>query len=182
MHAPTSVRERTLLNGLERAEGLRDEGAGRDVVLLIDAPPTGDLSLEVVRRQIGMRSKGSITLLVFELLLPNTGYARAAVDDTGWDAQIVFDRQLAKDGTYPAVDAPGSWSRLLEDGRTSAEHVAIAREVRDLLASDSGTRAQRAVQFQSQPFFVAEPWTARPGAFVPIVRQYKRADTTAKFE
>jgi RNA polymerase sigma factor (sigma-70 family) len=168
MDGPASNRERTLLNGLERAEALRDEGAGRDVLLLVDAPPTGDLPLEVVRSRIGVQSKGSITLLVFELLLPNTGYARVAVEDTGWDAQIVFDRQLAKRGIYPAVDALGSWSRLLEDGRASAEHAAIAREVRDLLATESGTRAQRAVQFQSQPFFVAEPWTARPGTFVPI--------------
>jgi F-type H+/Na+-transporting ATPase subunit beta len=30
------------------------------------------------------------------------------------------------------------------------------------------TRVERATWFQSQPFFVAEPWTARPGAYVPL--------------
>ena len=168
MDAPASERERTLLQGLDRAEALRDEGHGRDVLLLIDAPPTGDLPLATLRSRIGIQPKGSITLLVFELLLPNTGYARATAENTAWDAQIVFDRQLAKRGLYPAVDALGSWSRLVEDGRVSAEHAAVAREVRHLLVSASATRKERAVQFQSQPFFVAEPWTARPGAFVPI--------------
>jgi F-type H+-transporting ATPase subunit beta len=42
--------------------------------------------------------------------------------------------------------------------------------VRTLLASGGSAelRAERTRQFQSQPFFVAEPWTARPGAFVGL--------------
>jgi F0F1-type ATP synthase beta subunit len=43
--------------------------------------------------------------------------------------------------------------------------------LRDLLqnAGDvNSIRAQRAFEFQSQPFYVGEPWTARPGAFVPL--------------
>jgi F-type H+/Na+-transporting ATPase subunit beta len=170
MQTSAQRREQTLLRGLERAEALRDEGPGRDVLLLVDAPPTGDLPLEAVRRRIGVRGKGSITLLAFDLLLPNTKYARAAVDDAEWDVQIVFDRNLARRTIYPAVDTVASWSRLLEDGRVSTAHVEIAREVRNLVAQGeaAATRTARIIQFQSQPFFVAEPWTARPGAFVAL--------------
>jgi RNA polymerase sigma factor (sigma-70 family) len=168
MNDPAHARERTLVHGLQRAEALRDDGSGRDVLLIVDAPPTGELPLEAVRPRIGLCDKGSITLLVFDLLLPNTDDVRAPVDDADWDVQIFFNRGLAKGTIYPAVDGLTSWSRLLEDGRVSAEHAEVARAVRNLIASgDAGsTRAERAIQFQSQPFFVAEPWTARPAAFV----------------
>jgi F-type H+-transporting ATPase subunit beta len=170
MQASASEREQTVLQGLQRAELLRDAAGGRDVLLLVDAPPTGELPLELVRERIGAHGKGSVTLLVFDLLLPNTGYARAAVDEAEWDVQLVFDRGLAKRGIYPAVDVVQSWSRLLEDGRAAAEHAATAREVRALMnAGDAGSvRAEQARHFQSQPFFVAEPWTARPGAFIAL--------------
>jgi F-type H+/Na+-transporting ATPase subunit beta len=139
-------------------------------LLLVDAPPEGELPLAILRDRTGARKNGSITLLVFDLLLPNTGYARAPVDDADWDVQLVFDRGLAKRGVYPAIDPVASRSRLLDDGRLPPEHAASAREVRDLLRNASDTnsrRAQRVIEFQSQPFYVAEPWTARPGTFVP---------------
>ena len=110
-------------------------------------------------------------MLVFDLLLPNTGDVRGAVDDAEWDVQLDFDRELARRSIFPAVDIRQSWSRLLTDGRVSPDHAAVAAEVRTLLdAGDSlAVRAERATQFQSQPFFVAEPWTARPtGAYVPV--------------
>ena len=116
-HIDPAQREETLRRGLERAEALRDEGAGRDVLLLVDAPPYGDLPLAATREGIGVHGKGSITLLVFDLLLPNTAYARPPVDDTEWDVQIVFDRGLAKRNIYPAIDTLRSWSRLLTDIR-----------------------------------------------------------------
>jgi F-type H+-transporting ATPase subunit beta len=164
-------RSDTLRRAVERAEALREENGGRDVLLLVDAPPEGELPVGVLRDRMGVRGKGSITLLVFDLLLPNTGYARAPVDDAEWDVQLVFDRALARRGVYPAVDAVASRSRLLVDGRVPPEHAATARDVRDLLTGASAStriRAQRAIEFLSQPFYVAEPWTARPGAFVPI--------------
>jgi RNA polymerase sigma-70 factor, ECF subfamily len=121
-------------------------------------------------RRLGrMRKNGSITLLVFDLLLPNTGYARAAVDDAEWDVQLVFDRVRARRGVYPAVDPVASRSRLLVDERIPPEHAATARELRDLLSTTNdptNIRALQAIEFQSQPFYVAEPWTARLGAFV----------------
>jgi F-type H+/Na+-transporting ATPase subunit beta len=170
-HMDATGRIDTLQRAVERAEALREENGGRDVLLLVDAPPEGELPLANLRDRVGVHGKGSITLLAFDLLLPNTGYARAPVDDAEWDVQLVFDRALAKRGVYPAVDPVASRSRLLDDGRVPPEHAAIARDVRELLrnASDAHSiRAQRVIEFQSQPFYVAEPWTARPGAFVPV--------------
>jgi RNA polymerase sigma factor (sigma-70 family) len=170
MDSAADERERTLLEGVERAEALRDEGSGRDILLLVDAPPTGELPIEAVRPHLGRREAGSITLLVFDLLLPNTGYLRGAVNDAEWDVQLDFDRELARRTIFPAIDATQSWSRLLADGRVSPEHASVAAEVRALLRAGDTlvTRAERATQFQSQPFFVAEPWTAHPGAYVPL--------------
>lgn len=170
-HMDEAGRSDTLLRAVERAEALREQNGGRDVLLLVDAPPDGELPLAMLWDRLGMRGGGSITLLVFDLLLPNTGYARAPVDDAEWDVQLVFDRDLARRGLYPAVDPVASWSRLLADGRVSPEHTDSARDVRELMRGASAStsiRAQRAIEFQSQPFYVAEPWTARPGAFVPI--------------
>jgi F-type H+-transporting ATPase subunit beta len=93
------------------------------------------------------------------------------VDEAEWDVQLVFDRGVAKRGVYPAIDPVASRSQLVENGRVPPEHAATARAVRDLLRNPEeadSTRAQRAIEFQSQPFYVAEPWTARPGAFVPV--------------
>jgi F-type H+/Na+-transporting ATPase subunit beta len=170
-HMDGSGRSDTLRRAIERAEALREEDGGRDVLLLVDAPPAGELPLAIVTDRMSVPGKGSITLLAFDLLLPNTGYARAPVDDAEWDVQLVFDRGLAQRGVYPAIDPVASRSRLLDDGRVPPEHAAIAGDVRDLLhnASDANSiRAERVIEFQSQPFYVAEPWTARPGTFVPI--------------
>src|SRR5205807_1259435 len=84
-----------------------------------------------------------------------------------WDARLLFDRTIAKAGIFPAVDPLLSWSRLLDNGSVSDEHRRVLLRVRDKLAA-GGPAAERLRWFQSQPFFVAEPWTARDGVSVPL--------------
>jgi F-type H+-transporting ATPase subunit beta len=171
MRASARGREAALLEGLQLAESLRDEPAGgRDVLLLVDAPPTGELPLAAVRPRIGVRSGGgSITLLAFDLLLPNTEYARGPIEADAWDTRLVFDRGQAKRGIYPALDALESSSALLCDGRVREAHARVADDVRGALRGSSNSEViDRLQHYQSQPFFVAEPWTARPGEFVPL--------------
>jgi F0F1-type ATP synthase beta subunit len=170
MDSSAAERERAVLEGVERAETLRHAGSGRDVLLLIDAPPTGALPLEAVRPRIGRREGGSITLLVFDLLLPNTNYSRGALHDNEWDVQPDFDRALARRSIFRAIDVRRSQSRMLTDRRLTSEHVDVATEVRGLLDSQQSlaSRAEQATRFQSQPFFVAEPWAAGPGAYVTL--------------
>ncbi len=102
-----------------------------------------------------------------------------------FDAVVVFSRDLAKAGAYPAVDTLRSGSRLLAPEVVGEEHCRVAREVRSLLwrAAEIESRvfererlteeeqlvvarARRARSFLSQPLFVAEPFTGRPGESV----------------
>ena len=94
------------------------------------------------------------------------------------DAIVRLSRDLAQLGIYPTVDAILSSGRPLVD----PEHALVAGRVRDLLvaaAADGGPRvppagapdlvkrrARKLWFFFAQPFFVAEPYTRRPGVFV----------------
>ena len=113
------------------------------------------------------------------------------------DATTVLSRQISELGIYPAVDPLESTSRILDPNIVGIEHYQVARSVqqtlqrykdlRDIIAilgmdelSDEDkmvvNRARKVQRFLSQPFFVAEPFTGRPGKFV------KRADTVKAFK
>jgi len=99
------------------------------------------------------------------------------------DAVIRLSYRLARAGIYPTIDVLTSRSRLLEAGLVDQEHVEIAARVRTLRAAAAGDgpdavvppasvveiekrRARKLWLFFAQPFFVAEPYTKRPGVFV----------------
>lgn len=107
------------------------------------------------------------------------------------DGQIVFNRELARQNLWPAIDRLLSNSRLLESSTVSSEHSQVARQVRSLLQraqelqgqQDLSPEDQSAVkraasvqQFFTQPFFVAEPFTEIPAEYVNI------ADTIKDFK
>jgi F-type H+-transporting ATPase subunit beta len=117
----------------------------------------------------------------FDLSLPNTGASTGPIEPRDWDARIVFDVGAARRGLYPAIDPLSSSSDLLADGRLGADHARLVREVQDLLLPGRdvaarreddhaalSARAQRIEHFLTQPFFVAEPWSARPGEMVSL--------------
>ena len=96
------------------------------------------------------------------------------------DASVFMARQLVEAGIYPAVDPRRSWSRLLDPAFVGSDHWEVAQGVLEALgqvdaAGAIGARARRIRNFLSQPFFVAESYTKRPGAFVP------RLETIAAF-
>jgi RNA polymerase sigma factor (sigma-70 family) len=175
---PTERREQALLTGWNVAEALRDDG--RDVLLIVDVPPAGLPELESLRaRHLAAVGPGSITLLVFDLVLPNTGFESPATATGDWDAYITFDLELARRGLFPAIDPLASTSRLLRDGIVHPQHARVAAQVRAMLEWSRAehaaaplapealsTRARRLEHYQTQPFFVAEPWTALPGESV----------------
>jgi F-type H+-transporting ATPase subunit beta len=97
------------------------------------------------------------------------------------DTVIHLAREMILHKNYPGVDVRTTRARLLDENRIVAEDVAIARRVRDAIAwrraamdnPDAGTpdpvrmeRARKLQSFFSQPFFVAEPYTKRPGSYV----------------
>jgi F-type H+/Na+-transporting ATPase subunit beta len=112
------------------------------------------------------------------------------------DATTVLSRQISELGIYPAVDPLDSTSRILDPRVVGEEHYRVARSVQkvlqrykdltDIIAilgmdelSDEDKvivqRARKIQKFLSQPFFVAETFTNRPGRFV------KLADTIEGF-
>ena len=97
------------------------------------------------------------------------------------DSLIVLARDMIVRKSCPGVDVRTTRARLLDDARLPADVVSIAREVREAIAwrqaamdnADAGTpdpvrmeRARKLQLFFSQPFFVAEPYTKRPGSYV----------------
>ncbi|CAA9561538.1 MAG: ATP synthase beta chain [uncultured Thermomicrobiales bacterium] len=96
------------------------------------------------------------------------------------DAVIALSRELGAQGLYPAIDPLRSNSTLLDPDVVGEKHVQVASEGRDLLeraahvSADDETaggtsvrvRAGRVRRFLTQPFYVAEAFTNRPGVFV----------------
>ena len=96
------------------------------------------------------------------------------------DTLIHLSRQMILRKNYPGVDVMTTRSRLLDDALIGQEEVAIAQSARDAigsrrLAEEDPTvsadpialeRAKKVQAFFSQPFFVAEPYTKRPGSHV----------------
>jgi RNA polymerase sigma factor (sigma-70 family) len=91
---------------------------------------------------------------------------------------LILSRRLAEQGIWPCVDPlrsfsrvlPSSWSGIAEDARTLIrryfELQYSAEEASHRLTDNEWTtvrRARLAIRFLSQPFFVAEPFTKRPG-------------------
>lgn len=105
------------------------------------------------------------------------------------DATVVLSRQIVELGIFPAVDPLASNSRQLEPSVVGQEHYNVARsvqstlqrykELRDIIsilgmdelsAEDklAVNRARKIQRFLSQPFFVAEIFSGKPGKYVPL--------------
>ena len=116
---------------------------------------------------------------------------------THLDSTVVLSRGLSELGLYPAVDPLDSSSIILDPKVVGEEHYAVARgvqkvlqrykDLQDIIAvlgmeelSDEDkltvSRARKVQRFLSQPFFVGEVFTGRPGKYV------KLADTIRGFQ
>ena len=152
--------------------------------------PTLGTEMGALQERITSTKKGSITS-VQAIYVPAddlTDPAPAAAFGH-LDATTVLDRAISEKGIYPAVDPLGSTSRILDPKIVGEEHYAVARGVQkilqrykdlqdiiailgmDELSEDDKLivqRARRIEQFLSQPFFVAEAFTGRPGKYVKL--------------
>ncbi len=105
------------------------------------------------------------------------------------DASTVLSRQIASLGIYPACDPLESSSRALDPNIIGEEHYNIAKQVLEtlqkykdlqdiiaILGMDELTeedkltvnRARKIQKFLSQPFFVAEQFLGKKGAYVKL--------------
>jgi F-type H+-transporting ATPase subunit beta len=179
--------------------------AGMEVSALLGRMPSAvgyqpTLATEVgeLEERITSTKKGSITSFQ-AVYVPADDYTDPGVATTfgHLDAVIALERSIADQGLYPAVDPLASTSRILTPEVVGDEHHFVAREVQrvlqrykdlqDVIAilgieelSDEDklmvARARRIQRFLSQPMFVSEVFTGRPGRYVPIketVRGFK---------
>jgi RNA polymerase sigma factor (sigma-70 family) len=102
------------------------------------------------------------------------------------DTVVHVSRARVSAKIYPGVDVLTSRSRLLETKAVGNDHAAIAEAVRQALsmfwAPDGRSeaadklmleRARKLQYFFAQPFFVAEPYTKRPGTTVSLAESLR---------
>jgi F-type H+-transporting ATPase subunit beta len=179
--------------------------AGAEVSALLGRMPSAvgyqpNLATEMagLQERITSTKKGSITSLQ-AIFVPADDYTDPAPATTfaHLDSSIRLERYLTELGIYPSVDPLTSTSRVLDPNIVGQEHYEVARETQRVLQSYRDlqdiiailgidelseeqkvtvARARRLQRFMSQPMFVAEVFTGRPGRYVAI------KDTVASFK
>jgi F-type H+/Na+-transporting ATPase subunit beta len=160
--------------------------------------PTLASDMGAIEERITSTRKGSITS-VQAVYVPADDYTDPAVATTfaHLDATTALSRPISELGIYPAVDPLASSSRILDPQVIGEEHYRVTRgvqetlqryrDLQDIIAilgieelSEEDkivvARARRIQRFFSQPFFVAEQFTGRPGKYV------KLSETIASFK
>ena len=152
--------------------------------------PTLATEMGQLQERITSTKRGSITS-VQAIYVPADDLTDPAPANTfaHLDATTTLSRAISEKGIYPAVDPLDSTSRILQPGTVSDEHYQVATEVQQILQryrdlqdiiailgmdelSDEDKvvvqRARKIERFLSQPFFVAEAFTGRPGKYVKL--------------
>ncbi|MBM3935193.1 MAG: F0F1 ATP synthase subunit beta [SAR202 cluster bacterium] len=152
--------------------------------------PTLGTEMGALQERITSSKSGSITSFQ-AIYVPADDYTDPGIVTTfgHLDAVISLDRAISEQGLYPAVDPLASNSRIMEASVVGQEHYDVARgvqkvlqryrELQDIIAilgieelseEDKATvaRARKIQRFLTQPFFVAEQFTGRPGRYVPV--------------
>lgn len=171
--------------------------AGSEVSTLLGRMPSAvgyqpNLSSQVgeLQERIASTKSGSITSIQ-AIYVPADDYTDPAPASlfAHLDASVALSRQIAELGIYPAVDPLSSSSRILDPAVIGREHYELSNQVRKILQKYKElkdiiailgidelseedrkivNRARKIQKFLSQPFFVAETFTARPGKFVKL--------------
>jgi F-type H+/Na+-transporting ATPase subunit beta len=150
--------------------------------------PTLATEMGALQERITSTKKGAITSLQ-AIFVPADDYTDPAPATTfgHLDSTVRLERSIVELGIYPAVDPLTSTSTVLDPRVVGDEHFQVAREVQrtlqrykdlqDIIAilgmdelseEDKVTvaRARRLQRYMSQPFFVGEKFTGRPGKYV----------------
>lgn len=171
--------------------------AGSEVSTLLGRMPSAvgyqpNLSSEVgaLQERITSTKAGSITS-VQAIYVPADDYTDPAPASlfSHLDAVVALSRQIAELGLYPAVDPLSSSSRILDASVLGKEHYNLANQVKKILQRYKDlqdiiailgidelseedrlivNRARKIQKFLSQPFFVAETFTGKPGKLVKL--------------
>ncbi|MBA4495961.1 F0F1 ATP synthase subunit beta [Paenactinomyces guangxiensis] len=160
--------------------------------------PTLATEMGQLQERITSTKTGSVTSIQ-AIYVPADDYTdpAPATAFTHLDATTNLERRLTQKGIFPAVDPLASTSRILSPAVLGEEHYQVARgvqqllqryqELQDIIAilgmdelseedKQLVARARKVERFLSQPMHVAEPFTGRPGVYVPVketVRSFK---------
>lgn len=160
--------------------------------------PTLAEEMSALQERITSTKKGSVTSMQ-AVYVPADDYSDPAPVATfaHLDASITLERALAEQALYPAVDPLSSSSYALDPSIVGEDHYNVAKRVlqvlqrykdlQDIIAilgmeelseEDKITvsRARKIQRFLTQPMFVAQVFTGKPGKYVSIedtVRGFK---------
>ncbi len=152
--------------------------------------PTLATEMGMMQERITSTKQGSITSFQ-AVYVPADDYTDPGVVATfgHLDATIALERSLAEQALFPAVDPLASSSRILDPLVVGDEHYRVAREVQRILQKYKDlqdvisilgmeelsedekltvARARKIQRFLTQPFYVSEVFTGRPGKYVPV--------------
>ena len=152
--------------------------------------PTLATDMGALEERITSTKRGSITSFQ-AIYVPADDYTDPGIVTTfgHLDAVISLDRALVEQALYPAVDPLSSFSRVLDPLLVGQDHYNAARgvqavlqrykDLQDIIAilgveelSEEDKiavgRARRIQRFLTQPMFVAEVFTGKPGRYVSI--------------
>ena len=156
--------------------------------------PTLQTEMGALQERITSTKNGSITS-VQAVYVPADDLTDPAPATTfaHLDATTVLSRAIVEQGIYPAVDPLESTSRILDPRIVGEEHYQVARGVQEILQRYKElqdiiailgmdelseeekvlvARARKVQRFLSQPFFVAEQFTGKPGQYVSLSDTY----------
>lgn len=157
--------------------------------------PTLATEIGMIQERITSTKAGSITAIQ-AVYVPADDYTDPAPASIfpHLDAATALSRQIAELGIYPAVDPLASSSRILDPMIVGEEHYQVAMKVKKILQRYKDlrdiimilgieelaeedklivNRARKIQKFFSQPFFVAEAFTQKPGKYVPLKETVK---------
>ena len=151
--------------------------------------PTLAADLAALEERITATRHGDMVSLQ-AVYVPADDYSDPAIVHTFWhlDSALVLSRDIAAEGLYPALDPLASWSKALDPAIVGDRHYTAVQEARRILgrwqelrdiismlgmeelsAEDRVLvgRARRLRSYLTQPFFVTETFSGRPGRLVP---------------
>ena len=152
--------------------------------------PTMFSEISEIEERITSTQRGSITS-VQAVYVPADDITDPAVTSImpHLDTIVILSRAIAAKGLYPSVDPLRSRSKLLSPELVGVEHYEVARAVKETLARyaelqdiiamlgiDELTpedrlvvkRARKLERFLTQPFFLTEAFTGKPGKHVAL--------------
>jgi F-type H+-transporting ATPase subunit beta len=152
--------------------------------------PTLATEMGALQERITSTKKGSITS-VQAIYVPADDFTDPAPATTfaHLDATTALSRSIVEMGIYPAIDPLDSSSRIMDPQVIGDDHYNTTKSVQEILQrykdlqdiiailgmdelSDADRitveRARKIQKFLSQPFFMAEAFTGRPGVFVTL--------------